>query len=583
MLIGYLRPYGDGEAGHAAQRQALTEAGCGQVVEEQPDPDGCGKQPELHALLARLRVGDVLVVQHLDSIGLRPTDLVRRVQRLTTAGAGLRSLAEAVEASASQGEAAVAAVDSVPARDGRNAPRPAAPGHPVAATRQRTSGRPPKLSNEDRAEIVATVLSERGSAADMARRYDVSEATVSRVLAAARAGAVAPLASGQAGKDAGHADRIAGVLPFSALDGRLAIVGTSGSGKTYAAKGLVERLLGRNARVCVVDPLGVWWGLREAPDGASPPPFPMVVFGGSRADVPLHAGMGAILGHLIGTHAVACVVDVSDLGSAAVRRAFMTVFTEALFAANTEPLHLVLDEADLWAPQRVQQDGYDLLGRIEEIVRRGRVRGFVPWLITQRPAVLNKDVLSQADILVSMKLTSSQDRAALGRWLDGQAGRGAERRILAELPQLARGEGFLWAPSDGVLTRVRFPAIRTFDSSRTPQRDEGIAMTRALATMDVSAFTTALADLGAFTPDIDAGPARGRRDPASGLKRRLVQMDRELAATRTRMAEMEAEAAVMQARLEQAERRDARGISAGTAPRRKGAAATPRKAERTEG
>jgi hypothetical protein len=33
--------------------------------------------------------------------------------------------------------------------------------------------------------------------------------------------------------------------------------------------------------------------------------------------------------------------------------------------------------------------------------------------------VLHKDVLSQADILVSMKLTSSQDRAAVGRWIEG--------------------------------------------------------------------------------------------------------------------------------------------------------------------
>ena len=72
----------------------------------------------------------------------------------------------------------------------------------------------------------------------------------------------------------------------------------------------------------------------------------------------------------------------------------------------------MLDEADLWVPQRVQPDGYALLNRIEEIVRRGRIRGFVPWLITQRPAVPHKDVLSQADVLVSMKLTASQDRDA---------------------------------------------------------------------------------------------------------------------------------------------------------------------------
>ncbi len=41
----------------------------------------------------------------------------------------------------------------------------------------------------------------------------------------------------------------------------------------------------------------------------------------------------------------------------------------------------------------------------------------------QRPAVLHKDVLSQADVLISMKLTSSQDRAAVGRRIKGQADR----------------------------------------------------------------------------------------------------------------------------------------------------------------
>jgi polynucleotide 5'-kinase involved in rRNA processing len=48
------------------------------------------------------------------------------------------------------------------------------------------------------------------------------------------------------------------VLPAAALDQRLAIVGTSCSGKTYATKGLVEMLMQAGARVCIVDPLGVW-------------------------------------------------------------------------------------------------------------------------------------------------------------------------------------------------------------------------------------------------------------------------------------------------------------------------------------
>ncbi len=259
---------------------------------------------------------------------------------------------------------------------------------PVAHGR-RKPGRRPKLSEEQQAEIVDEVCSGRRIAAEMARHFRVSEPTVSRVLAPHRARARVCVAAGQ-DSALPAAERIAGVLPASALGSRIAIVGTSGSGKTYAAKGLVEHLLGRGARVCVVDPLGVWWGLRVAAESGAPALYPVVVFGGAHADVPLDPGMGAALGHLVGTRPLACVVDVFDLGSAAARRAFMTAFTEALYGANTEPLHLVLDEADLWAPQRVQQDGFDLLGRVEEIVRRGRVRGFVPWLITQRPAVLHK-------------------------------------------------------------------------------------------------------------------------------------------------------------------------------------------------
>ena len=202
-------------------------------------------------------------------------------------------------------------------------------------------------------------------------------------------------------------------LPVDALDDRIAIVGTAGSGKTYAAKGFVERLLETGARIAIVDPLGVWWGLRASADGSAPG-YPVIVFGGRHADVPITAESGAALGRLIAAEALVCVVDLSELGSNAARRRFMAAFAEALYEANKEPLHLVLDEADLWAPQRPLPDQTGLLGHIEEIVRRGRVRGFIPWLITQRPAVVHKDVLSQADILIAMKLTASQDRDAIG-------------------------------------------------------------------------------------------------------------------------------------------------------------------------
>jgi hypothetical protein len=153
-----------------------------------------------------------------------------------------------------------------------------------------------------------------------------------------------------------------GALPFEGLDDRIAIVGTAGSGKTYAAKGFVERLLDSGARVAIVDPLGVWWGLRTSAEGGAPG-YPVVVFGGKHADVPIAAEMGAALGGLIASEALACVIDLSELGSSAARRRFMAAFAEALYEANEEPLHLVLDEADLWAPQRSIKGWEGLLGQ----------------------------------------------------------------------------------------------------------------------------------------------------------------------------------------------------------------------------
>jgi hypothetical protein len=316
-------------------------------------------------------------------------------------------------------------------------------------------------------------------------------------------------------------------LPADAFDDRIAIVGTAGSGKTYAAKGFVERLLDSGARVAVVDPLGVWWGLRASADGSAPG-YPVIVFGGKQADVPITSGMGVALGRIVAREALACVVDLSALGSNAARRRFMAAFAEALYEANEEPLHLVLDEADLWAPQRPIRGWEGLLGHIEEIVRRGRVRGFIPWLITQRPAVVHKDVLSQADILIAMKLTASQDRDAIGAWIEGQADRQEGKRILGDLPRLQRGEGYLWAPSHDLLKHIAFPTMRTFDSSRTPKRGEHLAIPRTLAEVDLTAIVTALAAAG----DEDLGKAK--EDPSVHAR-----LEHELAAARARIAALD--------------------------------------------
>ena len=260
-------------------------------------------------------------------------------------------------------------------------------------------------------------------------------------------------------------------VPNAALDDRLGWVGTAGSGKTYNAMACVERLLAKHARVVIVDPLDVWYGLRLEADGKNPSPFKVVILGGAHGDLPISEHAGALIGETVAKSAESVIVSLGSLGTKAAERRFMLAFLTALHRhVSGEPVHLIFDEADLWAPQRLldkEGEAAKLLGQMETIVRRGRIKGFIPWLITQRPAVISKDVLSQIDGLVAFKLTSSQDRDALGGWVEGQADKAQWKTIYGELAALQRGHGLVWVPTRGILTRNDVPPKRTVDSSRT--------------------------------------------------------------------------------------------------------------------
>lgn len=262
-------------------------------------------------------------------------------------------------------------------------------------------------------------------------------------------------------------------IPSDALDDRLGFIGTSGSGKTYNAGTAIEMLLASKARVVIIDPLGAWWGLRLLNDGKKPSNFNVVIFGGDHADLPLNEQAGALLGETAATMAESCIIDLRKLPSRSAERRFMVAFLETIYRkAEGEPFHLVVDEADLFAPQNPQKGDEVLLGHMDNIVRRGRMRGFIPWLISQRPAVLNKNVLSQVDGLLAFKLTASQDRDALDAWIEGQADKAQAKEIKDSLPTYQVGEGLVWLPGKGILERKPFPPKVTFDSSRKPKRGE---------------------------------------------------------------------------------------------------------------
>ncbi|QQS08649.1 MAG: DUF87 domain-containing protein [Phycisphaerales bacterium] len=315
------------------------------------------------------------------------------------------------------------------------------------------------------------------------------------------------------------------VLPLEALTQHVAILGRTGSGKTYAAKGLVEELLGEGRRVCVLDPTGAWWGLKSNAAGDKPG-FPVAIFGGDHADVAISEHSGGPIGELVASQNLPCIIDLSGttLGE---RHRFVERFAESVFRSNKLPLHLVIDEADEFAPQSGPPGTERMLGAIDRIVRRGRIKGFRVMLISQRPAVLNKNVLTQASTMIAMRLPAPQDRKAVEDWIKGQADTDKGKEVLASLAKLKLGEGWVWSPDRGLLERTQFPKISTFDSGRTPDDGEQIAAPASLAEIDLEAVNSALL---ASTEEAKAN------DPKE-LRKRIRELEKELASRPKEAAE----------------------------------------------
>lgn len=301
------------------------------------------------------------------------------------------------------------------------------------------------------------------------------------------------------------------------LHERLAIVGGTGSGKSYTARGLAERVLGRGGRLGVIDPTGVWHGLRVRADGR--PGFPVVIFGGERSDVPLLETAGRVIAHAVATTHQSWVIDTAALKTKAAERRFMLDFLDALFETNREDITLIVDEADRFSPQRMSPEVARLHERMEEIVRRGRVKGFTPWLITQRPASLNKDVLSQATAYISMRLTGSHDRKALEDVIEGQADKTTAKAIYDAMPRHKVGSGLVWAPQQDILTPVQFPKIQTADTMRAPKPGERIS-DKALPPID----------LGKLKEQLATVEAEAKANDPRALKAEVTRLTRELAA-----------------------------------------------------
>ena len=185
LLLGYARVSKGDEQNNTLQAKALKAAGCRRLFEEAAS-GGRWDRPELHRLLDQLRAGDTLVVWKLDRLSRSLKDLLHILEKVEAVGARFRSLTEAIDTSGPAGRMLMQMLGSFAEFERAMVRERTRAGLKAAAARGRKGGRQPKLTPEQKAEILDGLGSGRKSAADLARLFRVHRATISRLAAQAR-------------------------------------------------------------------------------------------------------------------------------------------------------------------------------------------------------------------------------------------------------------------------------------------------------------------------------------------------------------------------------------------------------------
>lgn len=238
------------------------------------------------------------------------------------------------------------------------------------------------------------------------------------------------------------------------LTGRGFVTGKSGSGKSNTAAVVAEELLDLGLSLLIVDTDGEYHGLTEAYDvrhaGAGPD-----------CDVDLAECDPATLAEDAVAEGVPTILDVSgfvdpERSAAAVEAVLREVF--ALEADLRTPFLVFVEEIHEYLPQ---QGGLDDLGTLLlQIAKRGRKRGLGLCGLSQRPAAVDKEFVTQCDWFAWHRLTWESDVDVVRRFLDADHA--------SQIGDLAAGEAFVVTDWDEAVRRVQFRRRHTPDAGATP-------------------------------------------------------------------------------------------------------------------
>ncbi|WP_135363517.1 helicase HerA domain-containing protein [Halosimplex halophilum] len=242
------------------------------------------------------------------------------------------------------------------------------------------------------------------------------------------------------------------------LTGRGFVTGKSGSGKSNTASVVVEKLLDNGFGMLIVDIDGEYYGLKEEYE---------ILHAGAddECDIQVTTEHAEKIATLALEQNVPIILDVSSFLDEDEAADLLTEVSKRLFAKAKklkQPFLMLVEEVHEWIPQKgsVGECGKMLI----KISKRGRKHGLGIVGISQRPADVKKDFITQCDWLVWHRLTWNNDTKVVSRVLDNDYAEAVE--------DLDDGEAFLMNDWDEDIRRVQFRRKQTFDAGATPGLDD---------------------------------------------------------------------------------------------------------------
>ncbi len=315
--------------------------------------------------------------------------------------------------------------------------------------------------------------------------------------------------------------------PEDFIESCTAILGKRGMGKTGTTKVVEEEAIRVHVPFIALDPIGTHWGLRSSFDGKADG-LKVLVVGGSHADIPFDRRAGATVADAIVSANVPAVVDYSEESHAAARE-FITAFAAELYKKNDTGRLVIIEEASELLPQRLRPDMTGVYDVVERLVTRGRNRGLGVLLVDQRPARINKDVLTQIDSLWIMGVTSPQDRKALREWVEARADPDKLQEFMDGVTACKRQEAWIWSPGSQIFQKVHVRNFKTLHPDKTHLRRLGILDARAITT-DVSPLIAKLGkDMERLSKErVDAAAAPRLKATSERLQHEVDELKKQL-------------------------------------------------------